>query len=68
MNHLDQRPRQRSIFPLVKEAGCAASVAHPPSPTNPGHQIAFTLRESCNLPVNVLVQLLGHVVAEKQKK
>merc|ERR1719391_1947630 len=45
--HLDQRSRQRSIFPLVKETSCTASVASPPCSAN---------------PVDVLIQLLGHVV------
>ena len=35
MNHLDQGPRQRRIFPLIEETGRSSSVAHPPSATDP---------------------------------
>merc|ERR1711970_1678301 len=45
--NLDQRPRQGSILPLIKEACCTSSVANPPSSTN---------------PVDVLVQLFGQVI------
>merc|ERR1719209_691123 len=47
--NLDQRPCQRSILPLVEKTGSSSSVANPTSPAN---------------PVNVLVQLLGHVVVD----
>ena len=61
--HLNQRPSESGILPLVEEACCATSVANSASSAN-----SLKRKIICNsncfryAPVDVLVYLLGHVV------